>query len=166
MPKTESLFAGRAVAMPPGAGYRSPLRASQRRWSRNHAVRFGMRWDGRRRTKLKYSTSFALKTAFRRTTCCGGSRCSFGMAPALERRGVEDVPTGQRRRQMSILAHGQVRAPLRRCRAQMIDGYCPNTNCLPSKREIWSAKVGDLVCFAQESAQGRFCCKSIFGVVS
>src|SRR6267142_7098859 len=29
--------------------------------------------DGRRRTKLKYSTSFALKTAFRRTTCCGGS---------------------------------------------------------------------------------------------
>ena len=26
-----------------------------------------------------------------------------------------------------------------------IGGSCPNTNCLPSKNEIWSAKVGDLV---------------------
>jgi pyruvate/2-oxoglutarate dehydrogenase complex dihydrolipoamide dehydrogenase (E3) component len=28
---------------------------------------------------------------------------------------------------------------------QLIDGSCPNTNCLPSKNEIWSAKVTDLV---------------------
>jgi pyruvate/2-oxoglutarate dehydrogenase complex dihydrolipoamide dehydrogenase (E3) component len=28
---------------------------------------------------------------------------------------------------------------------RMIGGACPNTNCLPSKNEIWSAKVADLV---------------------
>jgi pyruvate/2-oxoglutarate dehydrogenase complex dihydrolipoamide dehydrogenase (E3) component len=28
---------------------------------------------------------------------------------------------------------------------QLIGGACPNTNCLPSKNEIWSAKVADLV---------------------
>lgn len=28
---------------------------------------------------------------------------------------------------------------------QYIGGSCPNTNCLPSKNEIWSAKVADLV---------------------
>lgn len=27
---------------------------------------------------------------------------------------------------------------------QWIGGSCPNTNCLPSKNEIWSAKVADL----------------------
>ena len=32
-----------------------------------------------------------------------------------------------------------------------IGGSCPNTNCLPSKNEIWSAKVADLVHHA-----GRF----------
>ena len=26
----------------------------------------------------------------------------------------------------------------------MIGGACPNTNCLPSKNKIWSAKVDDL----------------------
>ena len=26
-----------------------------------------------------------------------------------------------------------------------IGGSCPNTNCLPSKNKIWSAKVADLV---------------------
>ena len=26
-----------------------------------------------------------------------------------------------------------------------IGGACPNVNCLPSKNEIWSAKVADLV---------------------
>jgi len=26
-----------------------------------------------------------------------------------------------------------------------IGGSCPNVNCLPSKNEIWSAKVADLV---------------------
>ncbi len=25
-----------------------------------------------------------------------------------------------------------------------IGGSCPNTNCLPAKNEIWSAKVGNL----------------------
>jgi len=28
---------------------------------------------------------------------------------------------------------------------KLIGGSCPNTNCLPSKNEIWSAKVADLV---------------------
>src|SRR5579863_3263402 len=28
---------------------------------------------------------------------------------------------------------------------QWIGGSCPNINCLPSKNEIWSAKVGELV---------------------
>jgi pyruvate/2-oxoglutarate dehydrogenase complex dihydrolipoamide dehydrogenase (E3) component len=28
---------------------------------------------------------------------------------------------------------------------RLIGGSCPNTNCLPSKNEIWSAKVADLV---------------------
>jgi pyruvate/2-oxoglutarate dehydrogenase complex dihydrolipoamide dehydrogenase (E3) component len=28
---------------------------------------------------------------------------------------------------------------------RLIGGACPNTNCLPSKNEIWSAKVADLV---------------------
>src|SRR5882724_4116520 len=28
---------------------------------------------------------------------------------------------------------------------QLIGGSCPNINCLPSKNEIWSAKVADLV---------------------
>ncbi len=27
---------------------------------------------------------------------------------------------------------------------KLIGGSCPNTNCLPSKNEIWSAKVADL----------------------
>lgn len=34
---------------------------------------------------------------------------------------------------------------------KLIGGSCPNTNCLPSKNEIWSAKVADLVQHA-----GRF----------
>src|SRR5688572_21380964 len=33
---------------------------------------------------------------------------------------------------------------------QWIGGSCPNTNCLPSKNEIWSAKVADLVRRAAE----------------
>ena len=28
---------------------------------------------------------------------------------------------------------------------QWVGGSCPNSNCLPSKNEIWSAKVADLV---------------------
>ena len=28
---------------------------------------------------------------------------------------------------------------------RLIGGSCPNTNCLPSKNEIWSAKVADLM---------------------
>jgi pyruvate/2-oxoglutarate dehydrogenase complex dihydrolipoamide dehydrogenase (E3) component len=28
---------------------------------------------------------------------------------------------------------------------RLIGGACPNTNCLPSKNEIWSAKVADLM---------------------
>jgi hypothetical protein len=28
---------------------------------------------------------------------------------------------------------------------KLIGGSCPNTDCLPSKNEIWSAKVADLV---------------------
>src|SRR5213083_3489395 len=28
---------------------------------------------------------------------------------------------------------------------KLIGGSCPNTNCLPSKNEIWSAKVADLL---------------------
>jgi pyruvate/2-oxoglutarate dehydrogenase complex dihydrolipoamide dehydrogenase (E3) component len=28
---------------------------------------------------------------------------------------------------------------------RLIGGSCPSTNCLPSKNEIWSAKVDDLV---------------------
>jgi pyruvate/2-oxoglutarate dehydrogenase complex dihydrolipoamide dehydrogenase (E3) component len=28
---------------------------------------------------------------------------------------------------------------------RLIGGSCPNTNCLPSKNEIWGAKVADLV---------------------
>jgi hypothetical protein len=33
---------------------------------------------------------------------------------------------------------------------QWIGGSCPNINCLPSKNEIWSAKVADLVRRASE----------------
>jgi pyruvate/2-oxoglutarate dehydrogenase complex dihydrolipoamide dehydrogenase (E3) component len=33
---------------------------------------------------------------------------------------------------------------------QWIGGSCPNINCLPSKNEIWSAKVADLVHHAAE----------------
>jgi pyruvate/2-oxoglutarate dehydrogenase complex dihydrolipoamide dehydrogenase (E3) component len=32
---------------------------------------------------------------------------------------------------------------------KLIGGSCPNTNCLPSKNEIWSAKVADLVHHAE-----------------
>ena len=28
---------------------------------------------------------------------------------------------------------------------KLIGGSCPNTNCLPSKNEIWSAKIADLI---------------------
>src|SRR5256714_14923539 len=28
---------------------------------------------------------------------------------------------------------------------KLIGGSCPNTNCLPSKNEIWSAKIADLL---------------------
>jgi len=28
---------------------------------------------------------------------------------------------------------------------KLVGGSCPNTNCLPSKNEIWSAKVAELV---------------------
>src|SRR5262245_58526477 len=38
-----------------------------------------------------------------------------------------------------------------------IGGSCPNINCLPSKNEIWSAKVASLVCHgAVASAPGGF----------
>jgi len=33
---------------------------------------------------------------------------------------------------------------------KLIGGSCPNTNCLPSKNEIWSAKVADLVRRAEQ----------------
>src|SRR5262245_19853512 len=33
---------------------------------------------------------------------------------------------------------------------RLIGGSCPNINCLPSKNEIWSAKVADLVRHAAE----------------
>ena len=33
---------------------------------------------------------------------------------------------------------------------KLIGGSCPNTNCLPSKNEIWSAKVAHLVRHASE----------------
>ena len=33
---------------------------------------------------------------------------------------------------------------------KLIGGACPNTNCLPSKNEIWSAKVADLVHHAED----------------
>src|ERR1700750_527945 len=33
---------------------------------------------------------------------------------------------------------------------KLIGGSCPNTNCLPSKNEIWSAKVADLVHHADQ----------------
>jgi pyruvate/2-oxoglutarate dehydrogenase complex dihydrolipoamide dehydrogenase (E3) component len=41
----------------------------------------------------------------------------------------------------------------RRCAVverKLIGGSCPNTNCLPSKNEIWSAKVADLVHHADQ----------------
>src|ERR1700761_4629489 len=33
---------------------------------------------------------------------------------------------------------------------KLIGGSCPNTNCLPSKNEIWSAKVADLIRHADQ----------------
>ena len=41
-----------------------------------------------------------------------------------------------------IARSGQRAAVIER---KLIGGSCPNTNCLPSKNEIWSAKVADLV---------------------
>src|SRR5258707_4780070 len=37
---------------------------------------------------------------------------------------------------------------------KLIGGSCPNTNCLPSKNEIWSAKVADLVHHADRFGTG------------
>src|SRR5260370_15953004 len=34
---------------------------------------------------------------------------------------------------------------------KLIGGSCPNINCLPSKNEIWSAKIADLVHHATKS---------------
>jgi pyruvate/2-oxoglutarate dehydrogenase complex dihydrolipoamide dehydrogenase (E3) component len=46
------------------------------------------------------------------------------------------------------LAHsGQRTAVIER---RLIGGSCPNTNCLPSKNEIWSAKVADLTRHASQ----------------
>jgi pyruvate/2-oxoglutarate dehydrogenase complex dihydrolipoamide dehydrogenase (E3) component len=38
---------------------------------------------------------------------------------------------------------------------KLIGGSCPNTNCLPSKNEIWSAKVADLVHHADRFGSTR-----------
>ena len=38
---------------------------------------------------------------------------------------------------------------------KLIGGSCPNTNCLPSKNEIWSAKVADLVRHAGGAGHGH-----------
>ena len=35
-----------------------------------------------------------------------------------------------------------------------IGGSCPNINCMPSKNEIWSAKVADLVHHAAQFGKG------------
>src|SRR3989440_7678664 len=35
-----------------------------------------------------------------------------------------------------------------------IGGSCPNVNCLPSKNEVWSAKVADLVHHAAQFGAG------------
>jgi len=43
------------------------------------------------------------------------------------------------------MAHGQVGATRRVVERKLIGGSSPNTNCLPSKNEIWSATVADLV---------------------
>ena len=45
-----------------------------------------------------------------------------------------------------IARSGQRAAVIER---KLIGGSCPNTNCLPSKNEIWSAKVADLVHHAE-----------------
>ena len=37
---------------------------------------------------------------------------------------------------------------------KLIGGSCPNTNCLPSKNEIWSAKVVDLLHHAAQFGAG------------
>jgi pyruvate/2-oxoglutarate dehydrogenase complex dihydrolipoamide dehydrogenase (E3) component len=37
---------------------------------------------------------------------------------------------------------------------KLIGGSCPNTNCLPGKNEIWSAKVADLVHRAADNGRG------------
>ena len=37
-----------------------------------------------------------------------------------------------------------------------IGGSCPNINCLPSKNEIWSAKVADLTRHAEIRHADRF----------
>ena len=38
---------------------------------------------------------------------------------------------------------------------RLIGGSCPNTNCLPSKNEIWSAKVADLVHHADQFGMAK-----------
>jgi len=38
---------------------------------------------------------------------------------------------------------------------KLIGGSCPNTNCLPSENEIWSAKIADLVHHADRSEWRR-----------
>src|SRR5271170_647281 len=95
-----------------------------------------------------------LKTAFRRTTCGGGPRCSSA------RRSLpndEELKMSQPEHfEMLILGSGEGGKYLAWHMAKsghrtavverkLIGGSCPNTNCLPSKNEIWSAKVADLV---------------------
>jgi NADH:ubiquinone oxidoreductase subunit D len=62
-------------------------------------------------------------------------------------------PWRWKRRHVSGLAHGASRTAV--VERRWIGGSCPNTNCLPSKNEIWSAKVADLVHHAASLTIGR-----------
>src|SRR5258705_988489 len=95
-----------------------------------------------------------LKTAFRRTTCGGGSKCSSAWRSLSN---YEEMKMSQPEHfEMLVLGSGEGGKFLawhmaksgRRTAVverKLIGGSCPNTNCLPSKNEIWSAKVADLV---------------------
>src|SRR5271154_1967297 len=95
-----------------------------------------------------------LKTAFRRTTCGGGPRCSSARRSLSN---YEELKMSQPEHfEMLVLGSGEggkflawhtAKAGDRTAvvERKLIGGSCPNTNCLPSKNEIWSAKVADLV---------------------
>jgi pyruvate/2-oxoglutarate dehydrogenase complex dihydrolipoamide dehydrogenase (E3) component len=73
-------------------------------------------------------------------------KLKISMETPMEAERIKNVIIGSGEGGKSLAWHlGQAGEPTVVIERRWVGGSCPNVNCLPSKNEIWSAKVADLV---------------------